>query len=62
MFGHLSSTACDVGWYGSGCKQRCSGHCKDNTFCDPVDGNCNRGCAAGWYGSFCNKGDIRSYF
>lgn len=47
---------CLVGRYGVDCKQHCSGHCRDNTSCNHVTGQCDEGCAAGWRGDECNKG------
>ncbi|XP_078330683.1 uncharacterized protein LOC144624655 [Crassostrea virginica] len=46
---------CVGGWYGLDCKQQCSGHCKDNSVCNYVTGQCEKGCAAGWRGTLCEK-------
>lgn len=50
--------ACREGWYGDNCSQQCVGHCRDNSTCNHVTGQCDKGCAAGWTGIFCNKGSI----
>ncbi|XP_052695719.1 multiple epidermal growth factor-like domains protein 10 [Crassostrea angulata] len=47
--------ACDEGWYGDNCSQQCVGHCRDNTSCNHVTGQCERGCGAGWTGIFCDN-------
>ena len=47
---------CSKGWYGLDCKQQCSRHCKDNTTCNHVTGQCDGGCAAGWRGGLCDQG------
>lgn len=48
--------ACREGWYGDNCSQQCVGHCRDNTTCNHVTGQCERGCAAGRTGTFCDNG------
>ncbi|XP_078327572.1 uncharacterized protein LOC111116381 isoform X2 [Crassostrea virginica] len=52
--GRTCNTECSDGVYGVDCKQQCSGHCRDNSVCDQVTGQCGMGCAAGWSGSLCN--------
>lgn len=39
------------------CKEQCVGHCKDNTSCNSVTGQCDGGCDTGWTGFHCNKGN-----
>ena len=47
---------CVDGWYGVDCKQKCSGHCKDDIPCNHITGQCGGGCGAGWRGVLCDKG------
>uniref|UniRef100_K1RI85 Multiple epidermal growth factor-like domains 10 n=1 Tax=Magallana gigas TaxID=29159 RepID=K1RI85_MAGGI len=47
--------ACRKRWYGVNCSQQCSGHCRNNTPCHHVTGQCDRGCDAGWTGAFCDQ-------
>lgn len=49
-------SGCREGWHGVNCSQQCSGHCKDNTPCNHVTGQCERECAAGWTDLQCDKG------
>lgn len=49
-------TGCEERWYGINCNQPCVGHCRDNTTCNHVTGQCDRGCAARWTGNLCDKG------
>lgn len=42
------------------CSQQCTGHCRDNTPCNHVTGQCDGGCAAGWTGSQCDNGELAS--
>lgn len=49
-------TECTNGWYGVNCSQQCSRHCRYNTTCNHVTGQCDRGCDAGWAGSLCING------
>nr|XP_022311761.1 receptor-type tyrosine-protein phosphatase epsilon-like [Crassostrea virginica] len=53
--GTTCTTKCPDEWYGFDCKQRCSGHCRDNDPCNKANGTCDGGCAAGWIGAFCEK-------
>lgn len=48
-------TGCEIGKYGKGCSNQCSGHCLDNLYCNPTTGHCDSGCAPGYIGPFCNK-------
>lgn len=52
----LFFVACREGWYGDNCSQQCVGYCRDNTSCNHVTGQCERGCAAGWTGTLCDNG------
>lgn len=47
---------CVNGWYGNNCSQQCVGHCRDNTACNHVTGQCEKGCTPGWTGLLCEKG------
>lgn len=47
---------CEEGLYGVYCGQPCVGHCKDNTSCHHVTGQCDEGCDGGWTGKHCNIG------
>lgn len=49
---------CTDGWYGVNCNQQCSGHCRDDTTCNHVTGQCEKGCDKGWSGSLCDKGNL----
>lgn len=53
-------TECGEGWYGINCSLQCVGHCRDNTTCNHVTGQCDKGCAAGWTGLQCIKGSTRA--
>ncbi|XP_078327568.1 uncharacterized protein LOC111113517 isoform X2 [Crassostrea virginica] len=51
--GTFCKTECPDERYGFYCKQQCSGHCRDNTPCNKVTGQCDGGCVHGWYGQHC---------
>nr|XP_034322419.1 multiple epidermal growth factor-like domains protein 6 [Crassostrea gigas] len=55
--GLYCNTTCREGWYGDNCSQQCVGHCRDNTTCNHVTGQCDKGCEAGWTGIVCNNAD-----
>lgn len=61
---HLFFQACDIGYYGRGCQQKCSIFCKISHDCNPVSGHCNMGCKNGWKGHECleSKGFFKSIF
>lgn len=40
------------------CSQQCVGHCRDDTYCNHVTGQCDQGCDAGWTGYMCDKGTL----
>eukprot|EP00105_Crassostrea_gigas_P046747 XP_019930895.1 PREDICTED: multiple epidermal growth factor-like domains protein 6 isoform X1 [Crassostrea gigas] len=49
------NTKCREGWYGDNCRHQCMGHCRYNSTCNHVTGQCARGCAAGWTGTLCDR-------
>ena len=49
----LCNSGCAAGWYGSGCIQKCRGHCKHSVPCNHVSGLCDNGCSDEWKGTFC---------
>ena len=48
--------ACDVGTYGLNCTEKCSGHCRNGTFCNFISGHCGFGCDPGYTGYDCEIG------
>lgn len=48
-------TGCEIGNFGKGCNNQCSGHCLDKVPCNPTTGHCESGCASGYVEPFCNK-------
>uniref|UniRef100_A0A8W8NS93 EGF-like domain-containing protein n=1 Tax=Magallana gigas TaxID=29159 RepID=A0A8W8NS93_MAGGI len=60
--GVICNTKCREGWYGINCSQQCSGHCRDDTPCNHVTGQCENKCAAGWTGLHCNKECINGHY
>eukprot|EP00105_Crassostrea_gigas_P040325 XP_019924473.1 PREDICTED: multiple epidermal growth factor-like domains protein 11 [Crassostrea gigas] len=46
-------TKCQKWWFGDKCNQQCVGHCRDNSTCNHVTGQCDGGCDAGWKGTVC---------
>lgn len=44
---------CDSNNFGLDCRERCSGHCKNNEPCDHVSGDCSNGCQDGYHGARC---------
>lgn len=47
--------ACEFGYYGIGCRQKCSAFCETSFDCNTVTGQCNGGCLDGWEGPKCLK-------
>lgn len=47
--------ACEFGYYGIGCRQKCSAFCETSFDCNTVTGQCNGGCMDGWEGPKCLK-------
>lgn len=47
---------CEIGKYGKGCSNLCSGQCLQNVTCNPITGHCDSGCASGYVEPFCSKG------
>lgn len=55
--GLYCNITCREGWYGDKSSQQCVGHCRDNTTCNHVIGQCDKGCEAGRTGIvFCDDG------
>uniref|UniRef100_A0A8W8MNT0 EGF-like domain-containing protein n=1 Tax=Magallana gigas TaxID=29159 RepID=A0A8W8MNT0_MAGGI len=50
---YLCKLACDSGWYGLGCSERC-GQCRDVDRCLNTNGTCLTGCSAGYTGHTCH--------
>ncbi|XP_061190073.1 protein draper-like [Saccostrea echinata] len=59
--GEMCTKECDVGWYGLGCKQKCSAYCNDSGVCDHVTGSCKSGCKSGWQGVNCLEGGYSQF-
>lgn len=49
-------TECQKWWFGDKCGQKCKGHCRDNSTCNHVTGQCDEGCDPGWTGTRCDDG------
>lgn len=49
-----SLTGCDPGYYGDGCKKKCS--CPPEASCDRVTGECWKECPPGYHGESCHQG------
>lgn len=47
----VSLAVCADGFYGEGCRQRCT--CANNATCDGETGTCR--CTAGWTGTNCDQ-------
>lgn len=47
--------ACEFGYYGIGCRQKCSAFCETSFDCNTVTGQCDGGCMDGWEGPKCLK-------
>ena len=45
-------------YYGYRCEKACSGHCFNNSICDPIDGTCSEGCQVGYIGKLCKDSKI----
>lgn len=48
-------TGCEIGTFGNGCNNRCSGHYLDNVTCNSTTGHYDGGCALGYVEPFCNR-------
>lgn len=46
---------CLSGYYGTACREQCSGFCKNNKTCDHIRGICPYGCEDGYTGKLCNN-------
>jgi len=51
---------CENGYYGEGCKQKCS--CKKGMTCDYITGVCYNNCPEGWMGEKCDQGKSDSWY
>lgn len=50
---YFCNQTCGFGFYGAGCKQTCSTHCRNSETCEPATGKCVKGCEDGWHGASC---------
>lgn len=50
------SLECKEGWYGENCRHQCVEHCRYNSTCNHVTGQCEKVCTAGWTGFLCDIG------
>lgn len=41
-------TGSEIGTYGKGCGNKCTGHCLEDVPCNPSTGHCDGGCATGY--------------
>lgn len=41
---------CLFGYFGMGCREKCSSYCKNNIVCNYVSGICLNGCGNGYMG------------
>lgn len=48
-------SVCSIGYYGMGCRGKCSAYCVNNEPCDHVSGECSNGCQDGYIGIYCNS-------
>lgn len=46
---------CPPGYFGKGCRERCSGHCIRDEPCDHINGECSNGCQDGYIWSRCSE-------
>lgn len=49
---------CTEGFYGPNCTQKC-GHCRNESVCNNITGDCLQGCDEHWGGSKCD-GTLRN--
>lgn len=54
VFFLLPNEECPPGYFGKGCRERCSGHCIREEPCDYVSGECPNGCQDGYIGERCS--------
>jgi hypothetical protein len=53
----LINLACDTGFYGQNCEEKCTEHCAGGSRnCNTTTGNCEMGCQPGWIGLRCVNG------
>ena len=53
--------ACDDGYFGDMCTQKCSKNCNQAGICNKTTGVCQDGCQPGWMGDFCDSGIFQCY-
>lgn len=46
---------CPPGYFGKGCRERCSGHCIRDEPCDHINGECSNGCQDGYIWARCSE-------
>ena len=51
--------ACEDGYFGDMCTQKCSKNCNQAGICNKTTGFCLDGCQAGWMGDFCDSGKFQ---
>lgn len=51
----MLTIGCEIGAFGKGCSNQCSGRCLDSVTCNPTTGHCDGGCVLGYLEPFCNK-------
>ena len=52
---------CEVGSYGSSCRENCSVNCKIPKTCNRETGRCTNGCQPGWDGITCKTSKYLKY-
>ena len=53
--------ACEDGYFGDMCTQKCSENCNQAGICNKTTGVCLDGCQPGWMGDFCDSGIFQFY-